>query len=98
MKSGLVTCLSVSLHPGEISASTLTPTTGQWHIQHVGREMSAPRVAQGAQTAISTPSRRKDRQKMALVPKLWQPGPITILQPPPLPVPELCPADLKVNG
>lgn len=32
-RSGLVTRLSVSLHPGEISTSTLTPTTGEWHIQ-----------------------------------------------------------------
>lgn len=46
---------------------------------------------------IPIPSRRKDRKNTALVPKLWQPGPIMILQPPPLPVPELCTADLKVN-
>lgn len=64
--------------------------------------MPTPRVAWMAPVAI--PSRGKDKVKE---PKLWQPESIITLQPPAvshprqlptLPVPKLCPDDLKVKG
>lgn len=57
--------LSVSLYPGEISAST-TPwpqSQGSGTSSYVGREMSALRVAQVAQTAYSHPFPEKGQTK-----------------------------------